>query len=83
MLKGNTIKGTLLDRVVGAGVNALKLILDNPPSTSWDCDVNKEEDGLVNSLRFLLHHKEYNKPSSEEHILVTLLTKSFLDIGLC
>ena len=76
ILKGNTINGTLLDRLVKTGVNPLKLILDKP-SSSLDCDINKEEGGLIDSLRFLLHNKKYNKASSEEHILFTLLTKAF------
>ena len=75
MIQGTTIKGTLLDRVIKAGADLLKLLSDNLPSTRPE--INREEDGLVDTLRFLLHHEDYNKPRSEEHILLTLLTKAF------
>ena len=77
ILKGTTIKGTVLDRIVGAAVDPLDLITDSSPSTGPVYDTVGEEDGLVESLRFLLLHDDYNKPRSEEHILVILLTKAY------
>ena len=34
-------------------------------------------DGVVDSLKFLLSHPNYNKPHSLQHKLATLLTASF------
>ena len=75
--KGVTTKGTLLDRVLKSGANPLKVIFDKEFSITSKSNLNREEDGLVDSLRFLLNHDNYNKPKSDEHILVTLLTKAF------
>ena len=58
-----------------AGVDLLMLLSDNLPSLRPE--INQEDDGLVGTLRFLLHHVDYNKPRSEEHILLTLLTRAF------
>ena len=77
ILNGTIIKGTLLDRIVGVGADPLDLITAKSPSTSPVCDTTGEEDGLVESLRFLLLHDDYSKPRSEEHILATMLTKAY------
>ena len=71
------IKGSLLEKVVSAGYNPLQVIFNQQTITCTDCDFNEQNDGMTDSLRFLLHHNEYNKPWSEEHILATLLTKAF------
>ena len=77
ILNGTIIKGTLLDRTVGAGADSLDLITAKSPSTSPVCDTTGEEDGLVESLWVLLLHDDYSKPRSEEHTLVTMLTKAY------
>ena len=77
ILKGTPIKGTLLDRIVGEGADPLDLITAKSTSTRPVRDTVGEEDGLVDTLRFLLLHDDYSKPWSEEHILVTMLTKAY------
>ena len=77
ILKGTTIKGTLLDRIVRAGADPLELITDSFPSTRPVCNTVEDEDGLVETLQFLLLHEDYNKPRSDEYILVTHLTKAY------
>ena len=57
--KGTIIKGTLLDRILGAGADPLGLITAKSPSTRPVCDTTGKEDGLVESLRFLLLHDDY------------------------
>ena len=74
---GNIIKGTLLDRITKSGGQPLDIILNNGPFKSTECDINTEDDGMIDSLRYLLYHEDYNKPWSQEHILATLLTKAF------
>ena len=73
ILTGNAEQGTLLDRVIKAGYNPLNLILNKPKFKQKSTN----EDGLVDSLRQLLHHENYQKPWSQEHLLANLLTKSF------
>ena len=38
---------------------------------------NSSHDGTVDSLRQLIMHEQFLKPWSSQHILTTLLTKSF------
>ena len=73
ILTGKAEQGTLLDRVIKAGYNPLNLILNKPKFKQKSTN----EDGLVDSLRQLLHHENYQKPWSQEHLLANLLTKSF------
>ena len=75
--KGSIIKGSLLEKVVATGYNPLQVIFNLDTFKCNDCDFDEGYDGMIDSLRFLLHHEEYNKPWSEEHILATLLTKAF------
>ena len=73
MMTGKIEKGTLIDRVIKAGYSPVNLIFNKPTFPRQ----TPSEDGLVDSLRQLLHHENYQKPSSEEHLLAILLTNSF------
>ena len=75
--KGSIIKGTLLERVLKSGEKPLEIVFSNEPFNRSECDSNIEDDGLTDSLRYLLYHQDYNKPWSHEHVLATLLTKAF------
>ena len=70
---GKAEAGTLLDRVVKGGHNPFNLILNKPKFKQHTTN----EDGLVDSLRELLHNENYQKPWSQEHLLANLLTKAF------
>ena len=70
ILKGTTINGTLLERIVRIGADPLDLITDSSPSIRPVCNTVGDEDGL-------LLHEDYNKPRPNEHILVTHLTKAY------
>jgi len=72
ILTGKAESGTLLERVIKARQNPLNLNFIKPKSAT-----EHREDGLVDSLKHLLHHENYQKPWSQEHILATLLTKAF------
>ena len=74
IIEGNITKGTLLEKIVKAGYDPLQILFDKQNLRGSDHVVN-EEDGVTDSLSFLLHHEDYNKPWSEEHMLATLLTK--------
>ena len=73
ILTGRAEKGTLLDRVIKAGYNPINLIFNKPKFRQNPTN----DDGLVDSLRQLLHHENYQKPWSMEHLLANLLTKAF------
>ena len=78
ILDGFLTKGTLLYRVVNAGYEPLSIIFDDKNKfLCSEFDFSKQSDGMIDSLRYLLNHDDYNKPWSEEHILVTLLTKAY------
>ena len=78
LLTGSLTKGTLLERIVKAKQNPLEIVLgEQTISATTKYDHCTYENGIIDSLRFLLNHDDYNKPWSEEHILVTLLTKAF------
>ena len=74
---GTLIKGSLLERVVTARQEPLHLIFNQQKFTCSNIDSEEQNDGMIDSLRYLVHHVEYNKPWSEEDILATLLTKAF------
>ena len=77
MLSGRLTKGTLLERVVCAGRDPLKIILLDQKISAWSSYAKSQGDGVADSLRYLLCHEEYNKPWSDAHIMATLLTKAF------
>ena len=70
------VKGTIIERVLSAGVSPVTAAL-NPGfriSLQNCCGANN---GLVDSLRFLLRHDNFVKPGSREHSLVGLLISAF------
>ena len=60
-----------------AGYDPLQIIFDKQVSTGPERNLSEHDDGMIDSLKYLLNHEDYNKPWSEEHILATLLTKAF------
>ena len=64
---GETVPGTLLDRVVYMGESHIKRAFNYPQSSATN-------DGLVDSIRHLLFTDNFTKPYSHEHLLVHLLT---------
>ena len=75
--QGSIPKGSLLEKVVVAGYSPLQVIFGKHKFACTYGDFNEQNDGMTDSLNFLLHHDEYNKPWSDEHILATLLTKAY------
>ena len=68
---GETVPGTLLDRMVSMGESPIKRAFNSQhiPETSVT-----NNDGLVDSIRHLLYTDNITKPYSHEHLLVHLLT---------
>ena len=73
IITGRAEKGTLLDRVIKSGYNPINLIMNKPRFKKESTN----DDGIVDSLKHLLHHENYQQPWSLEHLLANLLTKAF------
>ena len=76
IINGSITKGTLLERVLKFGGNPIDTIFNKYSLKRGDREPT-DDDGVTDSLRYLLYHEDYNKPWSHEHILATLLTKAF------
>jgi hypothetical protein len=72
LLSGQTVKNSLLDRVIKAGYSPVELLL-KPPRTPL-CSIH---DGIVDSLQFLVLNDNFMKPYSNEHFIAGLLLKAF------
>jgi len=73
MCHGKLVAGTLIDKVVNMCQSPIKCAFNK---TSL-CNSIIPEDGVVDSLRYLLYHENFMKPYGNEHVLATLLTKAF------
>ena len=83
---GNTVPGTLLDRVVLISESPISMALNKPRDVKYVQCSNGHEDSLKRQLqrvyiqrvyslkRQLLFNDNFIKPYSQEHILVHLLT---------
>ena len=67
---GETVPGTLLDRVVSMGESSSKRAFNYQHVH----ESSATNDGLVDSIRQLLFTDNFTKPYSHEHLLVHLLT---------
>ena len=70
---GTIVSGSLLDRVVKAGSSPVALIFNKPVARKM-CH---PQDGVVDSLSYLVMQENFIKPYSEEHVLATLLLRAF------
>jgi len=73
---GECIKGTLLDSIINLGESPVRAAL-NLVKPSISCNDTVLDNGIVDSLHYLIHCENYIKPWSTEHILATMLTKAF------
>ena len=73
VVEGKTTPCTLIDRVVNYGESPMDVILHKPCAPHCKSD----DDGVIDSLRFLLLHENYVKPWSVEYNLTRLLTRVF------
>ena len=70
---GELIRGTLVDRLVSFGFSPTRCAFSKIRNVR-NCD---SDSGMIDSIRGLLMHENFIKPYSEEHVLATLLTRSF------
>ena len=74
---GSTVCGTLLERVIKLGMSPLQLIFPGKGTDRPSPTPPNNNDGLVDSLRFVLNHDDFNNPNTSLRQLAFLLTKSF------
>ena len=74
ILHGSETKGSILDRIIRLGLSPMQLVSDISPSV---LESRPQEDGVVDSLRYLTAHENFIKPWSEEHVLSVILTRCF------
>ena len=87
IVTGDTCKNTLIDRIVALNLSPLQIYISqlpgsdfNRPTPSNSNGSNSHKvlhDGVVDSLRYLVFHKEFNKLGSVEHTLAKLMVKAF------
>ena len=77
ILNGALIPGTLCERLVNCDLSPVLCCFNKRMLSSESTHSSFNNCGLVDSLRTLLMHENFIKPYSDEHILATLLTKSF------
>ena len=71
LLHGRLVKNTLLDRVVGMGLDPIDVLFYGKRFR-----YKYDTDGVTDSLHYLFYHDNYVKPWSSEHQLAHLRTKS-------
>jgi hypothetical protein len=69
---GQIIPGTLLDRVQKTGVSPTRAVFNQHTYTT-----RIEPSGLTDTLYYLVTHRNYRQSTSEEYMMVKLLTRTF------
>ena len=75
---GKAPAGSLIDRLRLYGVSPARAMLGLPDARpTAGPDICRMEDGMVDSLRFLINSPHYRSRNSLEYKLVALLTRAF------
>ena len=77
MSTGQIVKNTIIEKLVKSGVSPVTAAftkIDRPPDSVTDRPTNN---GIVDSLKYLLLHENFVKPWMAEHMMCDLLTKAF------
>ena len=86
ILTGATCKNTLIDRIVSFNISPLQIYMSQCSDSDYNpsCISNiskdsrtKSDNGIVDSLKYLVFHNEFNKLGSTVHTLAKLLVKAF------
>ena len=75
LLTGKRTKGTLVDRVVATGHSPVSILFNGP--SDYKFSHNSLDNGVVDSLRYLIHHENFLKPWRSDYILAGFLTRAF------
>ena len=71
------IPDTIIHRMKNTGVSLVKCLFSRTLISIPQVGDDNVNDGVVDSLRYLISHENFIKPYSNEHILGVLLTKAF------
>ena len=71
------VPGTIVTRIHNYGISPIAAFLGRHDLTSGKPLTSTHPDGIVDSLKYLLFHENFQKPWGYEHTLATLLTKAF------
>ena len=89
IVTGATCKSTLIDRLVSCNLSPLQIYMSqlpcndcDRPTSSSNSNVSNDShkvlhDGVLDSLRYLVFHKEFNKLGFVEHTLARLMVNAF------
>jgi hypothetical protein len=77
MLTGYCNKDTLIGRIVSMGLSPIKIAFSDSSCKYKDFQKQPMQDGITDSIKFLVMQANFIKPYSEEHVLVKLLTQAF------
>ena len=74
IVHGHRNQDTIIGRIVDFGYSPTQVAFRD----CWRVPSEiKEEDGVVDTLRYLIYHDNFVKPWAEEHVLAVLLTRCF------
>ena len=73
-MEGTVVPGAMVDRLLRFGVSPLRTALGYEPQSRVTIN---DQDGITDSLKYIVNHRNFNHPGSLEHKLAKLLTKSF------
>ncbi len=71
-ISGQCEPGTLIERVVQAGISPTRAMMSKVRLPN-----EKQSDGVIDTIKYMLHHCDFIKPDSCERQLVRLLTRCF------
>ena len=69
------IKGTLVSWLLDFGISPINIIFGNFKKTYANYYVC--QNGIIDSLRYLIHSEDFRKPQSIDFMLVKLFTQAF------
>jgi hypothetical protein len=77
LVKGYAVKGTLIDRLAKTTPSPVSVLFDRVSRRRGDPGESPPTCGIRDSLRYLLHHPNYNNPYGEQRRLASLLVNAF------
>jgi hypothetical protein len=72
MSEGVVYQGTMVSKIIALGYSPVDVAFNLRKPMC-----HKPQDGVIESLEYLVYHENFIKPWGEEHVLVTLLTRYF------
>ena len=70
------VPGTLLHRIVALNISPIACLFTKKRWSDKEMPY-QIENGITDSLKYLVMHDHFIKPYGDEHVLATLLTKAF------